>query len=335
MTTKQQQISNLEKKYMEALWKLFTSEEFKNDLNRLKEKVNADYDYIKENYDKKNKIDIAIERLIRYYVYRKSDFNIIGIYPSPISCDMAIETDDCILNIDSKTIDSVGNKTDINYFHFESNQSSFKHKPYGAQTGILSKGTPQSYDGFPIKTCLPTIYEDKPVLTYFLKVIYADNGKEFSYYKKGNNLSLTCLPNGELSDLFPENIIFNFKTYSYSDGERWQIADKDRAEEVNIKFDKDYTDDIKKFKDELEQLCFEIPFENYSFGLLNIRPIIISEGKIYAPVKRTSKGLNDWFLEEIISGHTARILYPTLNDRVDGAGNKWDGHRTTKINTVE
>lgn len=332
MTNQQQYISNLEEKYMNILWDLFNSNEFKKELVRLQNCVNNEYDFIKANYDKKNKIDIAIERLIRFFVYKKSAINIVDIYPSPISCDMAVETDDCILNIDSKTIDSIGNRTDINYFHFESNQSSFQHTPYGAQVGIHGIGEEQRYEGFPIKTSLKPIdpYTGKPILTFFLKVIYADTGFEFSYYKSGSNLSLTCLPNGMLSNLFPENIIFNFKTYIYAD-ERLLISEKTKADEKDINFEKDYTHNLLKFPHELRMLGFNIPFVSYNFGLINKRPVIINNNKVYAPVKRKYNGGYAWYLEEMLSGHTARILYSTLKNRLNGNNLIWLGHRETNI----
>lgn len=321
MTELQRDISNKEKKYMNMLSALFFSEEFKAGLINLKNVVNKDYNFIRDNYDKKNKVDIAIERLIRYFVYKKSNINIVGIYPSPISCDMAIETDDCILNIDSKTIDSVGNLTDIKYFHFESNQSSFQHANYGAQNGFI---------GLPVKTNLPPIdpYTNKPILTYFLKIIYSDNGREFSYYQDGNNMSLTCLPNGVLSNLFPSDMIFNFKTYIYSD-ERFRICSKETAIQHKYNFSVGYTlNNVETFIDELANVGFHIPLPPpLTLSVLNGKPLLISQGKAYVPVSRK----DGWYLEEIISGHTARILYSNLLNRVDGNNLTWLGHLENKV----
>lgn len=314
MTNDQRIISNLERKYMESLTNLFLSDDFRDELHRLEYVVNNDYNFIRDNYEKKNKVDIAIERLIRYFIYKKSNINIVGIYPSPISCDMAIETEDCILNVDSKTIDSVGNASDINYFHFERNQSSFKHNPYGKQEG---------FDGVPVITNLPAIdsYTGKPVLTFFLKIIYSDNGREFSFYKKGNNISLTCLPNGILSNLFPDNMIFNFKTYTYTPY-NYPICSKEYAESHGLKFAS-----VDTFINELRIACFEVPFNEYTLGNINGRPVIINENSGFVPVRKK----DGWYLQQIQAGHTARILYENLTCRIDGNGYSWYGHISGQI----
>ena len=318
MTNDQRIISNLERKYMESLTNLFFSDDFRGELHRLEYVVNNDYNFIRDNYEKKNKVDIAIERLIRYFIYKKSNINIVGIYPSPISCDMAIETDDCILNVDSKTIDSVGNASDINYFHFESNQSSFNFVSYGKQRG---------FDGIPVITNLPEIdsYTGKPILTFFLKIIYSDNGRKFSFYNEENNISLTCLPNGILSNLFPDNMIFNFKTYSYYPDVKF-ICTKNLADDLGLKFsNKD------SFIDELKVARFDIDnfigWSEYRVGDINGRPVLIIENRGFVPVKR----LKGWYLEELRAGHTARILYENLTYRIDGNGDSWYGHISGQI----
>lgn len=318
MTNDQRIISNLERKYMESLKNLFFSDDFKSELYRLENVVSSNYNFIRDNYEKKNKVDIAIERLIRYFIYKKSNINIVGIYPSPISCDMAIETDDCILNVDSKTIDSVGNASDINYFHFERNQSSFKFTPYGRQKG---------FGGIPVITNLPAIdsYTRKPVLTFFLKIIYSDNGREFSFYRKGNNISLTCLPNGILSNLFPDNMIFNFKTYTYFFDKEF-ICSKYDADKLGLKFS-----DVDNFMNELKAAGFGIDnfigCSEYRVGDINGRPVLITKNRGFVPVRR----IKGWYLEELFIGHTARILYENLTCRIDGNGDSWYGHISDQI----
>ena len=320
-------ILDLEKKYMNLLYSIFSSYDFEYEVKKIETYVSKNYEQINNLYDKKNKVDIAIERLIRYFIYTKLK-NIQRPYASPISCDMAIEMDDCILNIDSKTIDSVGNLSDSNYFHFESNQSSFEHDNFGVIKDVSNRII---YTGIPVRSNLPSVdpFVKKPLLTFFLKVIYSDNGKSFSLYNGANNISLTCLPNGILSSLFNKNIVFNFKTFTYN-ADTYLIGPKNYLDSKGINFYNSYSDP-QKFLDELKLIGFEIPFPYQNIGLIKGRPVIISNGLAFVPVKRGTGSNTKYFLESILHGHTARILYPTLTDRLDSKGIKWYGHLDWKI----
>ena len=106
-------IISLEQKYMVQLTKLFQTKEFSKNLSELENYIQANYNFIKKRYSKKNKVDIAVERTCRFHVYTKYK-EIIKIYPSPISSDIAFETKDAIINIDSKTIDKHKNSGDFN-----------------------------------------------------------------------------------------------------------------------------------------------------------------------------------------------------------------------------
>ena len=194
-------IISLEQKYMVQLTKLFQTKEFSKNLSELENYIQANYNFIKKRYSKKNKVDIAVERTCRFHVYTKYK-EIIKIYPSPISSDIAFETKDAIINIDSKTIDKHKNSGDFKSFHFENNQSSFKQEPLGKTN---------YYKGLQIKTALPTIdpATKKPLLNFVIRILYNDTHSTFTFYKDANhkNISLTCLPNGELSSLFKNQII--------------------------------------------------------------------------------------------------------------------------------
>ena len=72
---------------------------------------------------KKNKIDIAVERLLRYHFY--TNLTKVGVYASPLSPDIAIELKDVILCLDAKTIDLDGNPGDDKYLNFGKNQITF------------------------------------------------------------------------------------------------------------------------------------------------------------------------------------------------------------------
>ncbi|MGL5125656.1 MAG: hypothetical protein ACRC6U_06670 [Fusobacteriaceae bacterium] len=324
-STDEKNILNLEKIYMERLKTIFSSPDFSIELKKIENYVKNNYNYLSSTYNKKNKIEIAVERLIRYFIYTKLT-NITGIYPSPISCDMAIETDDCILNIDSKTIDSVGNRTDINYFHFENNQSSFIHCGFGSQ--------PEVYTGIPVKTYLPPIDPEtgKPLLTYFLKIVYSDDGQSFSLFHE-KNITLTCLPNGILSQLFNYDIVFNFKTYTYSLDKSF-IASKQYTSQNGINFEKSYSQNPYKFLEDLDRCNFNLNllFQNpINVIIINGRPAIISNNEAWVPVKRGTGNNIQIFLENIQQGQTARVEYPILTERYDHTNQLWLGHQEWKI----
>ena len=207
-TKLQSNILDLEKKYFDFIESIISSQIFLNDLKNIENNIQHNYSYLKTTWNLKNKLKIPAERLLRYHIFKNEI--VCGFYPSPISCDLAVEVEDAILNIDVKTIDTIGNSGDIQTIQFEHNQTSFKNKK------VLGCG---NFEGFEIKSNLPTIdpVTNKPLLTYLLKVMYSDNGQAFDIFtpKDFPVMTLTCLPNGELSSLFNNNLFSNAKTYTY------------------------------------------------------------------------------------------------------------------------
>ena len=65
--------------------------------------------------------------MIRFYFYK--NLNLVNIYPSPLSSDLAIELTDAVLCIDAKTIDMVGNPGDDRSI-FQKNQITFETSLY-------------------------------------------------------------------------------------------------------------------------------------------------------------------------------------------------------------
>ena len=91
--------------------------------------INVNYQYM-DSWNKTNKVQLACQRIINYVVMKNLN-QIIGVYNSAISSDIAFETNDVIINIDSKTVSSTGNKGDFESLFFGPNQSSFKNKNIG------------------------------------------------------------------------------------------------------------------------------------------------------------------------------------------------------------
>ena len=82
-------IRELEEKYFNEIIDLFHNKpDFKNNLLEVEEFIRTDYPNLNKNWGDKNKLKVAVERLIRFHFY--TNLNVLNIYPSPLSPDMAI-----------------------------------------------------------------------------------------------------------------------------------------------------------------------------------------------------------------------------------------------------
>lgn len=205
----QNKVIDLEKKYFKLIEDIIFSEDFKKDLLAIEKYIQENYCEIKNIWKVKNKLKIPAERLVRHHFYTKLSEKIIGIYPSPISSDMGIIMEDCVLCIDIKTIDTKSNDFDISVTTAEPNQISFSNeKCLGVEvvTNLEAKMVTE-IDGQSL---------EKHVLTYVIKIIYVDDKKSFRLSREEfPTLVLVCIPNGVLSNLFKLNIVRGFKTYKY------------------------------------------------------------------------------------------------------------------------
>ena len=198
-------INQLEEKYTELLWNIIKSKNFQDKLLNIEKSLKKNYNFIIKNWDDKNIVKVAVERLIRFMVYRLD--KCIDIYPSPLSSDLAVEFDDVILNVDAKTINMITNAGDDNAIHFGRKQITFKNKGYGK----IPYGKKEFYLSY--EPLLPPLFNEKPVLTFFITVNYEDNHKDkFNIIHQ----SLTCVPHKIIADeKFNNDLIANFKTYEY------------------------------------------------------------------------------------------------------------------------
>ncbi len=199
----QKQILDLEKKYYNKIKAVIQSRSFIFDLLLIEKEIRENYSEYDKIWDLKNKLKIPAERLVRHHIYMDWHDEIEGIYPSPVSSDLGIRMKDCVICIDVKTIDIVGNRSDLKSTATEKNQNSFQNSEYPV---------------FKYKSNLKSIdhYSRRPVLTFLVKIVYRDNDYGFQLARVDYpTIVLTCIPNGELSPLFGNNIIENFKTYAY------------------------------------------------------------------------------------------------------------------------
>ena len=227
----QNRILDLEQKYMKIIENIIDSNDFKNDLLSIEREVKTNYGDYSEKFDTTDKINIMAERLITHHIYMKLYTQIKSIYPSPISSDVGIRLEDCILCVDAKTINVNSNRIDINSTQVEQNQNSFNNKNY---LGIKTKSNLKMIDYY---------HENElPVLSYIVKIIYFDDKHSFKLNKDNEipTVVIACIPNGKLSNLFNYNIVQNFKTYEYyneNDNEKFRpiyIPDNLTKEEVDI-----------------------------------------------------------------------------------------------------
>lgn len=211
-TENENNILKLEKKYFTIIKNIILSSDFITDLKLIEKEISDNYTKFDLLWNLKNKIKVPAERVVRHHLYTKMQNLITGIFPSPLSSDFGIKTNDAIVCVDIKTIDTKGNPGDLRSTCVEKNQNTFDN---------------QNYPHIKVPANMNPIedYSRLPVLTYIVKIVYHDNGIQFALNRvKYPTLVLTCIPNGKLSRLFDFNIVDNIKAYDYykiSDGNQF------------------------------------------------------------------------------------------------------------------
>lgn len=309
-TSKQNEILDLEKKYFTILQSIIESEEFIHDLLLIEKEIRENYPKFKNTWNLKNKIKVPAERVIRHHIYLGLSGDIKGIYPSPISSDFGVRLNDCILCIDSKTIDTDNNANDIRATAVESNQISFDNSNHAYISSISNL---ESIDH----------YSRLPVLTYIIKIIYTDDMYSFKLARNDYpSMVLACVPNGELSNLFNKDIIQNFKTYDY-------FTEKDNADFRVHEIPTTYS--TKKGKEDYtESYCIgkgyapvEIPLEK-------------GKKKAYFDVQHRclwwqTSIRNKPVISAVKNGASTRVYNDILKDRYDASNNHWDGYKEFQL----
>lgn len=308
----QNNILDLEKKYFSMIENILKSDAFQNDLLLIEKEIRENYSKFKETWDLKNKIKVPAERVIRHHIYLGLNEYIRGIYPSPISSDMGIRMDDCILCIDSKTIDTENNAGDIRATSAEPNQISFDNSNHRY---IKALHNLESMDHY---------FHDLPVLTFVIKIIYTDNNYRFELSRtRYPSVVLCCIPNGEISNLFDKDIVQNFKTYDYydvKDGEHFKpipIPSNCTTAEQKNDFAYQYCVTEKGF------MRVDIELERGSKAAYFDAP-----HNCYWWV--TSKN-NKPVIQAFKSGSSLRVWNDVLRDRFDSNNQSWQGYKEISI----
>ena len=110
---KSEEINGIERYQMEALVRILKSPQFKKDLKSVESYIQVNYDKLHFHWGIKNKLKLAAERLIRFHIWKNMPG--VDLYNTPLSSDVAFIMNDCVLNIDCKTIDLSGNPNDRKY----------------------------------------------------------------------------------------------------------------------------------------------------------------------------------------------------------------------------
>ena len=299
-------ISNLEKFYCEDLVNEFqTDSTYNQSLLDIENWVQSNYQYFGA-WKNANKVKLAVQRLIANFCYAKYQY-FVKIYPSPISSDIAFETKDAIINIDSKTVSQSGNPGDFESLFFSPNQSSFKHKGFGR---ALDKAN--NYPGMPIHFAIPPIdpLTKKPIFTFFMMYKYLDENSNFSWYRDNDepNVKFICVPNGNLSGLFNNDLgIDGAKTYNYK-----KVPNPQGGNEI--------------FK--------RVPL-NYNFPPGSFEVKVATREGWYIP--NTKETWLPWIHDKkeeythTESAGTCRIEFNVLEKRYDASGKDWNGVTTWQI----
>ena len=213
-------IQDLEKKYMEEIWKRVESKEFNYTLNHISKKINKNFSSWKTKFNMKNFFNLPFERICKYYLYKELAEK---PWASPISSDLAFypKDNDCIINIDAKTINSnpEANAGDVYDLQVKINQTGLFNRSIRDDYNIKNSGL--NFSGTIFEGAMPRYgkdFTDKnnlPNLTYTLKCIYYSDHKKNLFYL--DKIFLTNIPNPIVYEAnWPEeNKIINFKTYKY------------------------------------------------------------------------------------------------------------------------
>ncbi len=307
-------IRKLEKIYFEKILDILDNpnSEFKKNLEEIERITNKKYKSLALLWGKKNKIDIAVERLLRYHLY--TGLKKKGVYASPLSPDVAIELKNIILCLDAKTIDLDGNPGDDKYLLFGKNQITFENIPITK----TKRQKNSNWQGLSFPPQLEKSFFDingkeKPCLTYFVNFCYEDDNTTFKF----SHLTVTCIPHAQIiKDEYDNDIIQNYKSWDYIKKDQFAsaydpIKDTNIVKKANwIAVDYDtkgkkvtsYIDPSIKHPLDKNQLCLRKKPEN--------------SGTVW---------------KVALWGTSARIYKTKIKNRIDENGQPWEGVKEFRI----
>ena len=318
---KTNEIKKLEKKYFDKIVGIFDNpkSKFKQHLMDLEAVTIKDYNHYNNLWGKKNKIEIAVERMLRFHLYRNTELDIVDVYTSPLSTDIAIELEKVILCIDAKTVDLYGNLGDESSIAIQKNQITFNNKP---ESGRFSDDSTE-WPGLAFPPQLEKYFKDsegneKPCLTYFINFYYEDDGSSF----KLSHMNFCCVPHYEIAKEPPFNnqLAQNFKSWSYIEddtyGQEYLPIDEN---------DDDFEEKKRNWHPKSGTEDGEPTIVSYvDTGLFH--PMRVND---YCLWKSPEKDSGIWKIA--LWGGSARIYKHKLLDRHDHEGYPWKGVKEFRI----
>jgi hypothetical protein len=294
-----EEIIGIERFHMENLTRILKSENFKTDLKKIETYIINNYKKLHIYWGIKNKLKLAAERLIRFYIWKA--YPGVDLYNTPLSSDVAFIHDNCVINIDCKTIDLSGNKNDIKYIQCEANQANFENvlsqRCFIEQANIYFEG----YQFYPM---LEKFYDNKPVLSYFIFLNYHDDGKDFSI----KELEICCLPHDEeVRSNYNSDLISGFKTYKY--------LKEMQASKIDIHY-------LPKRHIENHWIKFKVGQTLRYYDSSKMHP--------FDPNKILIWGLEGSHWQVVIGGHTIRVPKERIKTRYHRS-DKWNGWEKIEI----
>lgn len=158
----------------------------------------------------------------------------------PVGSDLFFEVDDAFIHIDLKTV-QIRNIGDYNTSIFVGeNQNSYDYYMF------VNKTEKRQY-----LPHLPHYYTIdnrlKPCLTYFVTILYEDKNLEIL------NINLLCMPNGQLSSIYKENVLKAGKNpgkvrFNFSKSYKFATIDNEKRIKVIYLNEKVYNDENLKKK---------------------------------------------------------------------------------------
>jgi hypothetical protein len=333
LTDEEKNILRLEKKYNTELLDILKGDFFQSHVLRTEKYIqqaiqNGGYD----NLAKTGPIDKALEKIISHVLFKEWHGKIRGIYPNPIAGDTGLIMDDAILSIDAKVLSLKSNDGDFDDLLFRLNQISFKNKNFGPYE--IKPNLPETdYD--------PLQKTNLPVLSFFIGMHYTQDKKGsvkgFKLYNDNQYevFSLTSMPNGKISRLFKEDLVYGFKTYEELTKQAIQknnLIDKtimSNSERKQSGYDPGENINESQMEEFLKKHAPNIKYDSlFSFKTDKGRPRVhLIINKFPHKFKNEKQNLR---LVACKTGN-ARILKESLKNRYDENDAKWTGYNQIKL----
>lgn len=330
-TDSQKKVLELEKKYMTRLKEIFTGINFNNNMKNC---IDLTKNIIIQEssmgtWGKTNPIEIAFERMIHFTIYQEFGEEIIGPYPSPITSDIGVILNDAILNIDAKSNSFTSNKGDLLQLQLKNNQLSFKTKPFGGNI-------------WEFKSYQSPYFEDKPNLTFFLNLAYAQNEKgstkgfdllDINQKNKYGikDMTLVSVPNAEISKLFDFNLAYGFKSYDSIGDILFNFKEQD---EKNIILSDNKMKIDSLIKDKFPELYKEkkdLVLEHELVQMTTPKAVFVTKNNDKYKFKKLGKS-NGYTIDFCkVEPSTARIKFDVLENRFDHNKDPWKGFEAFDI----